>query len=135
MTPATELHLAWVKGGGDSGPSLLNLECPRPSSGTLLKLQILIHQPGVGAGILHCQQVRRHMDAAGPPATLGGTRVQASQTASLVTEEKVQVSVSDTQVVCLPRPHCSLGLPAQRHLSTSWSPLGRMIKAIGNIFP
>ena len=133
-TPATEFHSARVRGGGDSGSSLLNLGCTRPSPGTS-ETQILIYRPGMGAGILCSQQVQRDMDAVGPPVIFGGTGVQACQTPSLVTEEKVQDSRSDTQVVCLPRPHCSLVLPAWRRLSTSLLPLGRVIKATGNFFP
>jgi len=112
MTPATEFHSAWVRGGGDSGSSLLNLGCTHPSPGTSLETQILIYRPGMGADILCFQQVPRDMDAAGPPVIFGGTGIQTCQTLSLVTEEKVQVSRSDTRVVCLPGPHCSLVLPA-----------------------
>lgn len=75
-------------------------------------MQMLIHRSGVGAAAFPASA--GDTDAAGPPATLGGIRVQAHQTPSLVAEEKVLVSVSETPVVCLPRPHGG----AQAHLGS-----------------
>lgn len=87
---------------------------------------MLIHRSGVGAAAFPASA--GDTDAAGPPATLGGIRVQAHQTPSLVAEEKVLVSVSETPLFVF------RDLTEEpRHISVPW--WGRMIKAISNFFP